>query len=396
MKIDNKYQLQEFPLTLRVIEAFDFREVPILLLERDTIGNNFLSYLVFSDGIKEQRIYLQVSDDRLGEIIEKSISIFDAFVLPENNHIYVAEFSLEYGDVLASYIIPTNVFLEINPIQKNYEIDIEYVLNEVVLDNKELLHYSERKQKLVFDFYLQSQNLISNIKPYAFYKIFTPIVEIIKSMLEFDNRNADKYLSFSNLRQSSLGITIEINYSNDLFLQKESDVLETIMQLLNAQEKADFDQVIAKSKNDRFIKEYATIIKAVIDNDASLDTAYANPINQTIITGSLNKERAKKAKIILDEKFDAIEDIEEIVGTFLEIDIDAKEPSFKIYSNEDNITVKGKFELSILEKVKNDFVNIGKEKYKFFIKTFYYPETTVKSEEIKRFMINYEKQENSL
>jgi hypothetical protein len=52
--------------------------------------------------------------------------------------------------------------------------------------------------------------------------------------------------------------------------------------------------------------------------------------------------------------------------------------------------------LYILEKVKNDYVNIGKEKYKFFVKTFYYPETTVKAEEIKRFLINYEKQENAL
>jgi hypothetical protein len=39
MNIDNKHKLQEFPLTLKVIEAFDFREEPILLLERDTIGN---------------------------------------------------------------------------------------------------------------------------------------------------------------------------------------------------------------------------------------------------------------------------------------------------------------------------------------------------------------------
>jgi|LakMenEpi03Aug12_release.lakeMendotaPanAssembly.Ray.scaffolds.fasta_scaffold02379_2 hypothetical protein len=396
MNIDNKHKLQEFPLTLKVIEAFDFREEPILLLERDTIGNNFLSYLVESNGIIEQRIYLQISKDRLGEIIEKSISIYEAFQSPENNHIYIAEFSLEFGNVLAAYILPAYEFLKINPINKNYDIDIELPLNNIVLDTVELLNYSERKNKLVFDFYLQSQNLINNIKPYAFYKIFTPIVEIIKSMLEFDNRNADKYLAFSNLRQSSLGITIEINYSNDLFLQKETEVLETIMQLLNAQEKDDFDLVISKSKNDKFIKEYSTIIKAVIDNDASLDTAYANPITQTIIRSSLDKERAQKAKVILDEKFDAIEDVEEIVGTFLEIDIDAKEPSFKIYSNEDSVTIKGKFELSILEKVKNDFVNIGKEKYKFYIKTLYYPETTVKSEEIKRFMINYEKQENGL
>lgn len=396
MKIDAKYRLEEFPLVLKVIEAFDFREEPILLLERDIIGNNFLSYLIYSNHELEQRIYIQVSNERLAEIIEKKISISNAYSSPENNHVYIADFSLKFGSVLDSYILPKSVFAEINPISASYDCDIEYHIEKPILDHVELLHYSERKQKLIFDFYLQSQNLISTIKPYAFFKVFTPIVEILKSMLEFDSRNADKILAFSNLRQSSLGITIEVNYSNDLFLEKEGHVLETLMQLLNAQEKEDFDIIISKTKNEKYIKEYATIIKAIIDNNANLETAYANPVTQKVFVSSLDKERAQRAKVILDEKFEAIEDVEEIIGTFLEIDIDSKEPTFKIYSFEDNITVKGKFELSILEKVKNDYVNIGKEKYKFFIKTFYYPETTVKAEEIKRFLINYEKQENVL
>lgn len=391
MTIDPKYKLQEFPLKLRVIEAFDFREEPILLLEKDVIGNTFLSYLVKSNGTDEQRIYLQVSKERLGAIIDKEISLQDAFSLPENNHIYLAEFSLQTGEPLSSYIIPSYIFADINPISKQYEIDIDYAFNEVILDNSELLSYSERKQKLVFDFYLQSQNLINNIKPYAIYKVLTPIVEIIKSMLDFDSRNADKYLAFSNIRQASFGITIEINYSQDFFLEKETAVMETLIQLLNCQEKEDFEKIISKTKNERYIKEYATIIKSVIDNNANLHTAYANPITKQIMTSTLDKARAEKAKIILDERLAVIEDVEEIIGTFLEIDIDSKEPSFKIHSNEENFTIKGKFELSIVEKVKNDFVNIGKETYKFSIKTIYHPETTLKSEEIKRFMIGYEK-----
>jgi len=392
MKLDPKYKLEEFPLTLRVIEAFDFREEPILLLERDIIGNNFLSYLVKSNGVNEERIYVQVSKERFGEIIAKEISLYDAFSRPENNHIYIAEFSLTNGGVLSSFILPAYKFSEINPIPKTYVIDIDYTFNDVNIDTAELLSYSERKQKLVLDIYLQSRNLINSVKPYAIYKVLTPIVEIIKSILEFDNRNADKYLAFSNFRQSSLGVTIEINYSKDMFLEKETAALEILMQLLNAQEKEDFERIISKTKNDKYIKDYSTIIKAVIDNDANLHTAYANPVNKTLITCSMDKENAEKAKLILDETFEVIEDVEEIVGTFLEIDIDAKEPSFKIHSNEDNFTVKGKFELSIVDKVKNDFVNIGREIYKFTIKTLYYPETTLNSEEIKRYMTNYDKQ----
>lgn len=391
MRIDEKYRLQELPLSLTVVDAFDFREEPILLLEKDVIGNSYLSYLVESTEDSEKRIYLQVSNERLSSILENEISIRNAFSNPENRFIYIAEFSLNNGEPISAYLIPGQVFSDINPIDEAYKVEINYVFNKPILNEFEILSYSERKQKLIFDFYLQSQNLVNNIKPFAIYKVLIPIVEIIKSLLSFDNRNADRILAFSNIRQSSLGITIEINYSNDLFLEKESEVMETIIQLLNAQEKSDFESIISKATNERYIKEYTTIIKTIIENNANLHTAYANPISKKIMTSILDKERATKAKEIIDETLDTIEDIEDIVGTFLEIDIDSKEPSFKIHSNEEDITIKGKFELSILDKVKNDYVNIGKERYKFTIKTIYKPETTLRAEEIKRYMINYEK-----
>lgn len=391
MRIEDKYHLQEFPLNLTVIDALDFREEPILLLEKDVIGNSYLSYLVESKENSEKRIYLQISNERLSSVLENEISIRNAFSIPENKFIYIAEFSLDKGEPIAAYLLPGHVFALINPIDDDYKVDFNYLFNQPVLNEFEILSYSERKQKLIFDFYLQSQNLLNNIKPFAIYKVLTPVVEIIKSLLSFDNRNADRFLAFSNIRQGSLGVTIEINYSNDLFLEKESEVMETIIQLLNAQEKADFESIISKATNERYIKEYTTIIKTIIDNNANLYTAYANPITKKILTSVLDKERATKAKEIIDETLDTIQDVEDIVGTFLEIDIDSKQPSFKIHSNIEDITIKGKFELSILDKVKNDYVNIGKETYKFAIKTIYKPETTLRAEEIKRYMINYEK-----
>lgn len=394
MSIDEKYRLQALPLNLTVVDAFDFREDPILLLEKDVIGNSYLSYLVDCTVDSEKRIFLQVSDERLNSILEKEISIRNAFSNPENQFVYIAEFSLKDGEPISAYLIPGQVFSEINPIDEEYKVEINYMFNKPILNEFEILSYSERKQKLIFDFYLQSQNLVNNIKPFAIYKVLTPIVEIIKSLLSFDNRNADRFLAFSNIRQGSLGITIEINYSHDLFLEKESEVMETIIQLLNAQKKSDFESIISKATNDRYIKEYTTIIKTLIENDANLYTAYANPVTKKILTSILDKKRAIKAKEIIDETIDTIEDIEDIVGAFLEIDIDSKEPSFKIHSNEEDITIKGKFELSILDKVKNDYLNIGKESYKFMIKTIYKPETTLRAEEIKRYMIFYEKYGN--
>ncbi|HLU84938.1 MAG TPA: DUF6575 domain-containing protein, partial [Vicingaceae bacterium] len=79
MRIDEKYRLQELPLSLTVVDAFDFREEPILLLEKDVIGNSYLSYLVESTEDSEKRIYLQVSNERLSSILENEISIRNAF-----------------------------------------------------------------------------------------------------------------------------------------------------------------------------------------------------------------------------------------------------------------------------------------------------------------------------
>src|SRR5690606_34726513 len=152
--------------------------------------------------------------ERLNEVLANEISLNLAFENPENDFIYIAEFSHSTGKILDSFLVPVSVVSNAQIIPKNYIINYEKPNNVVVLKENELLDFSERKQKIVFDFYLQSQNLINNIKPYALYKVFTPIIEIIKNMLDFDSRNADKYLAFSNLRQASFGITIELNYSH--------------------------------------------------------------------------------------------------------------------------------------------------------------------------------------
>jgi len=391
MKIDNIYHIEEFPFNLKVIQAIDFEMEPILLLERDTIGNNFLSYLYYSDEINEHRAYLQLSDDRLNEILANELTLKRAFSIPETNLITVGVFALESGVAMESFMIPSQVFEEYKLIPEDYEVQFEQVHNKVELDKSELLQFSERKQKIVLDFYLQSENLLNNIKPYAIYKILTPVIEIIKSMLEFDSRTADKHLAFSNFRQGSLGVTIEVNYSHDLFLEKESEALEILILLLNAQEKNDFESIISRTKNEKYLKYYKSIIKSIIDNDAYLHTAYANPISKIVQTSLIDKKKALVAREVIDETLEIIEDTEVITGTFLEIDVDRKQPSFKIHSSEEDFTVKGKFELSLLEKVKNDFINIGKENYSFTIKTIYHPETTLKSEEINRFLIDYKK-----
>jgi len=387
MEINQKYSIDGLNFDFEVIDSLEFTDVPYLLLERDKIGNRYLSYLIESDDESEFRAYVQISESKFKSLVSKSLFIKDVFEEPENNCLIIIKFSLYSGMSLESFLIPsTELLYKFSTL--NYFLDYD---DEEVISEYEIINYSIKRQKLVFDFYLHSQNLIQSIKPYALYKVFTPLVEIIKNLVGFDNRNADEILAFSNLRHSSLGITIELNYSKDLFLEKENEAMLILIDLLNAEKTEDFENIVGRTKDTKYIKHYKSIIKAIIENNADLNTVFANPLTHELKRSSLDKEKALKAKAVVEESFDIIEDVEEITGRFLEIDIDAQEPSFKIIPNDDESPLKGKFETSLLEKLKTDLVNLGSEEYLFIIKTLYHPETIVKSEEIKRYMVDYKK-----
>ena len=390
MKIDNKYRINSLPFNLEVVKAFDFELEPTFLLEKDAMGNLYLSFLIDSNENIEQRAILPISLKKLNKLLNKEINLYEAYNKPENNSIYIFDIYYNNGMISNSYLLPKSVSNKLKLIPDDYEFEF-FDEKEVSLDEKEIATYSNAKRKVIIDFYLKSRNLVDSIKPYAFNKVFTPFVNIIKSLLEIDNRQLDKFVSFSNLRQASLGITIEIDDPNDLFIEKEINASELMLRLLNADDKEDFEKITTKTKKTNYIKDYSRIINTIIENDAQLFTAFATPFETKVNKSIIDKNKALKVKNIIDEAFDVIEDIEKITGIFLEIDLASKHPIFKIQNDDDESTLKGKIELSIISKVTNDYVNFGKEKYQFTIKTIYHPETSVKPEKIERYLIDYKK-----
>lgn len=389
MNLNSKYRQDTFIFDLSVVEAIDFEYEPVLLLEKDIIGNLYLSYLTSSDNEKEQRAYIQVSKDRLNEVLANEMTLYQAYKKPENNFIFFTEYSHETGKVLDTHLIPANESAELDIIPENYVINYRKQVSEITIDQTDLLDCSIRKQKLLFDFYLSGGSLDNSIKHFAFYKVFTPVVEMIKAVLEIDGRNADKYMSFSNFRAASLGITIEINYSNELFEVPENNAIENLIRLFNAQSADEIKEALGDSFNRKYMQRYKTIIRAIIDNDAVLHTAYANPVTRNVRLSEINKKKALAVKELVDTSFDTVEDEEKITGIFLEISTDKE--TFKIYSPDDDDTIKGKFDSSILDRIKDDFLNIGSHTYTFTIKSIYEPATTLKPEDIKRFLVDYKK-----
>jgi len=392
MKLDNKYKAPIDFLQLEVVEYLDFQDIPSLALEKDPAGTLYLSYLVEINNYTELRTLISVSEIRLKEILSGHISLNDAFNIAESEFVYFISFKLTNGVQSEVLIYPLFEFITINPIPEDYLIPITFNEIEPILENQELISYAVKKNKIILDFYLKSDQLNNNIKPWAVNKVFQPVVEMTKSFLEIDQRQADHLLAYSNLRQSSLGISIEITHHPTIFEEsKEIGQIRKVIYLLNAQSKEDLQKIINSSKNEAYLKHYVNVINTIIEKNATLCTAIADPISRTIIESKLNRKSANIIKIIIDETLQNITDIEEYIGYFLEIDVDKKEPSFKFHSIDEDVTIKGKIAEDVLEKLKADMINIGKENYSFTIKTIYKPETTVNPEKTVHYLLEYKR-----
>src|SRR5688572_13528752 len=124
MKIDDEYRLPIKDLEFEVIELLDFKDYPILTLERNRVGSLFLSYLEFIDDDFEKRIVIPLSVDRLKSIKSGELSINHVFQNSETNYAYYLNISLNTGDIEEAFLFPSILIKEQVVFPENYIISI--------------------------------------------------------------------------------------------------------------------------------------------------------------------------------------------------------------------------------------------------------------------------------
>jgi hypothetical protein len=389
--LDDKYRLPNNLLDLEVIEILDFQDYPILSLEMDKLGQKYLSYLIDDNNEEEIRATILVSDNRLKQFLSGEVELDILFKNSESGNAFIFFYSLASGELKSCFIIPIEEFLE------RYEIESGYKLkyNNPVQIEDSINHISKilqakQKNKILIDFYINSQDLVNNVKLWAIRKILEPSIEIIKSIINIDPRYIEQKIALSNLKAGSLGFTIELSYEWNLFDEiPELDKVEKVIELFTAESKEEFIKVLESTNNEKFIGEYSKIINAIIDKNAFFSSALINPKKEYIPEATINKEKAAIIKKVIGETFPNITDVEEISGIFLEIDLVTKIPTFTIESTTDDALFHGKILPTLLDKLKADKINIGTDQYVFTIRTIYTPATPFKVEKLRSYLIDY-------
>jgi len=91
--------------TLECLEVFEYFDIPILFLCKNTVGTMYLAICTHDDVETYEWIYLAVSNDRLSAILSKHITLYDAIVNPENECLFKVESDYD-GVSTVNYILP--------------------------------------------------------------------------------------------------------------------------------------------------------------------------------------------------------------------------------------------------------------------------------------------------
>lgn len=378
---------------LTCTELLDFQDYPILTVEQSAGHVQYLSYLVtYLDDGREQRLLAPISAGRLVDVRMGKMPVRTAFSCAEGGLVHGLHLDPKTNVITDSFLIASESFAGINPIADDYTV---YAPSEVNLKlgqtAERTLAFAKEHGRVSFDLYVQGTVLSGGVKPWVLSKVFQPTAKIFQDAAELSDSEFGERASFTRLKVASFGVTIELDYEPDLFDQgrPEFDKLKKLVALFSAETKDDVERLIKQFRDETFIKEYVRVVRTIRKYDLSVTSTLANPSTGEVVQSCTDKTRANKIKTILDEKYPEIVDVEELDGTFLDVDFAGQTPSFAIKETDTDEIIKGKIDDGLRDKLTSDYINILKTPYTFRIRTVYKPETTLRPEAVRKTLLDY-------
>jgi hypothetical protein len=286
-----------------LIEYVDFSYISI---DISLSGAKFLNYFLNHHESFEERILVEISDERLNLLCSGELPIDYAFKNPEEGLVYACLFNKNGSIEKASYYTKIE-FVEICSIPNDYFVFYDIACKPLNIDFQ---IQAKQRQRILVDVHVCAWSLKANLKYWAIKSFLIPFTELVKKSLRNDNPGLKPEtlenslnLGYKDICRGSLRTTLEFNYNPDLFGNStELSNLTSLFQLFNSETEEDLDKYLDRFENKKFIAEYLKVLRSIIKHEATLETTIAAP-NNYILTTCFNKDKAFRIKQKLDKKF---------------------------------------------------------------------------------------------
>ncbi|OUD13099.1 DUF6575 domain-containing protein [Thioflexithrix psekupsensis] len=354
---------------LEYVEIFDFFDIPRLFLCQNAVGTKYLVLCIYDDIETYEWLYMEISNGRLSAILLKHISLYDAFVNPENDHLL--KVSSDYdGNSCVSHILPDSLPIDDLPdkdafIAYNGKIKTDFSLIDVrdaaLSSRRDVFNFHfypqdtrlpEMSIKLIGAVLVAFQNLVDSLGEYCYGSVTS------KSVISRKAISTRTRLNAVQIFDGSFGLQLKSHKDIDLFADIDSssnnlisNSLEQLSDLLSA---ADNEKILTEKLHQfqgRVGSKYKAFLTELINLDSPMKAEWGSADKNKGGTYQLSKEEIARALDIVSkvetEQDETIELTAELVGAYT----DTKR--FKIKNLKDNESYSG----SISKEALNDVLH---------------------------------------
>jgi hypothetical protein len=386
----DRFKLPETPFSTEITELLDFQDYPILTLETDSTGTQYLSYLhmYVSDRI-EQRVYAEISTARLELVRSGEMSVNAAYRKCEKPYLFVNNVDVSTGKFLSSSLVPLREFLEMDPLPENYYIHKPHHPHPGVTEES-VMRYALTRDRLILNILLQASDLTGSVRPWVFQDILLPLLNLLKILIGMDNSQLDSVVSMTGFQTASLNLNIELEYTPSAFDEPAETIpLMKLAAMMSSRSEDDYLELPQAYRSKPVLEEYTKMMRAITKHDATFSAIVADPVSKTLESSRIDKNAADSSIWIFRRIDEAKYDTEYVTGLLLDVNLAAKTPVLTIEPIDDKPRIRAKISPAIISKIKNDYLNIGRFPYLCTIRQVRTPASPFREEDTESLLVDY-------
>lgn len=384
-------QTPVYTFNLHFLEVLDASEPARLRLYRDEVGTRFLSYLIGTEANRIAKHYLiALSRKRLYALRQGDLTPAEVFAEAENGVVFLITTEIDQPRVLMAESLRLSDFQLTHALDTTLRL-AKYVPQQAIQHlNRQALRYARERDRLIMDIRIRSRSLAFESRPWFWDKIISPMLAILRDVLDVNSEEVNKMIAFSNFRDNFSAFSFEIRYTNTLFeVAPEFEQAARLPDLLNISNRQQLKTYLSVLRNRQLVREYLSILNVLVREEAQLQVSLANPVSREVRYAQMESKKAHKIQQLFDTDFPEIEQEERIEGVFLEINLNRRPAVFKVFDTESNRTLRGFVSVDLAKKLARDRIVFGKQRYHLHIQTRYKPETLLHREQWRRYLKYY-------
>jgi len=392
MQLEKKYRIPINTLQLRSVEVLHDNGHPMLILEQDSVGTQYLNCFVsFADRRVEQRALVAVSPERLAAVREGSLGLREAFARAENEMVYLESRGAEDGRRLLAHALPLAAFIEQNPIPETYRLSPKAPEGKGDSFAAQVLEAARQQGQVILGLDVRANQRQKAPTGWVPTHVLTPLTELCRLLLT-PEVGASPEVSFLNLGELSLRFGLGIPLTTSLFEQApEYPQLLPLLRLLRTQKPQTLREELQNLGGPALLRPYVRLVRAALSWSFSLDLVLANPVSGEVQQATFSPRVAQAAQGLLEEQFPEVSEEREYRAFLMGLDLSRKQPTFSLAPEGlDTEIMRGKVHPDCVPKLLAQPLRLGQALYRVSLRISYRPPTTVRKEQVRYELLDFE------